>query len=195
MIDDQTAIATATTLYSNHIVLTFQTSMMVATYDDYGTNGNIFFLLSAQQNYALSLVNMKTTTGADASALKYYTDYTSFIIELNLGAPRTFYMVWSDYLLMYNMTFLNSAGDNLNSDIMTDFAYHPKIASFTYGEHTSNNYLSTLNLWIYASTSIIKYAFQTTADSSKVVTDITINKEFSVDLQEDVMTNAVGLSF
>jgi hypothetical protein len=73
---------------------------------------------------------MKTTTGADASTLKYYTDYTSFIIELNLGTPRTFYIVWADNIGMYNMTFLNSAGDNLNSDIMTDFTDHPKIASF-----------------------------------------------------------------
>lgn len=48
---------------------------------------------------------MRKTLGADPSALKYYTDYRSFIIELNVGAPSTFYIIWADDLAMYNMTY------------------------------------------------------------------------------------------
>lgn len=122
---------------------------------------------------------MKTTTGSGPSTLKYYTDYKSFIIELNSDAASTFYIVWADDIYMNNMTYLNSAGDNLNSDIMSDFASASRIASFVQGNKVSY-YESILMLWIYDLTSIIKYKLTTIADSNKIVYEITIAKEFSV---------------
>jgi hypothetical protein len=59
---------------------------------------------------------MKTTLGAATGSLHYISDHSSYIIELNLEPNlRTFYIVWSDDLAMYNYTFLNSLGDNKNS--------------------------------------------------------------------------------
>ena len=57
--------------------------MMVATYDDSGYNGYIFFLICDATTYALSLVDMKRTFEATTGNLHYLTDYTSYIIELN----------------------------------------------------------------------------------------------------------------
>lgn len=70
--------------------------MIVATYDDSGQNGHIFFLIS-NFNYVLSLINMKTTLDETAKNLHYLTDYTSYIIELNVNPTvSSFYIVWVD---------------------------------------------------------------------------------------------------
>jgi hypothetical protein len=59
---------------------------------------------------------MKTTQGAATGSLRYITDHSSYIIELNLDpTASTFYIVWADDISMYNYTFLNSLGDNKNS--------------------------------------------------------------------------------
>jgi hypothetical protein len=40
---------------------------------------------------------MKTTLAAPAGSLKYFTDYASYIIELNLDpSVSTFYAVWAE---------------------------------------------------------------------------------------------------
>lgn len=90
--------------------------MMVATYDDIGQNGNIFFMLTDSTTYALSIVNMKTTLNANPGSLQYISDHSSYIIELNLDpSASTFYIVWAEDINMYNYTFLNSLGDNRNT--------------------------------------------------------------------------------
>jgi len=82
--------------------------MMIATYDNSGQSGIIFFLISDSMTYALSLVNMKKSRYQPVSSLHYLTDYTSYIIELNVNPTvSSFYIVWSDDSAMYNFTFLN----------------------------------------------------------------------------------------
>jgi hypothetical protein len=72
--------------------------MMVATYDDSGQNGHIFFLISDATTYALSLVDMKTSLNEPTpDNLHYLTDHKTYIIELNVNpAVSSFYIVWSD---------------------------------------------------------------------------------------------------
>ena len=67
--NDQTALSAAPTLQPNHIVVNLISSMMIATYDDTGSNGNIFLLVCDVDTYALSLEIMKTTTGAQPNSL------------------------------------------------------------------------------------------------------------------------------
>jgi hypothetical protein len=45
------------------------------------------------------------------------------------------------------------------------------------------------------SNKIVKYALQETEDFDFNVLDITINKEFSVDLVDDLLVNSVGPNF
>ena len=45
------------------------------------------------------------------------------------------------------------------------------------------------------SNKIVKYALQETEDFDFNVLDITINKEFSVSLVDDLLVNSVGLNF
>lgn len=65
--------------------------------------------------YGLSLFNMKTTMGAQPESLQYLTDYSSYIIEVNLDqVVSSFYIVWVDNARMHNYTYLNSLGANNN---------------------------------------------------------------------------------
>ena len=85
--------------------------MMIATYDDSGQNGHIFFfegLFYGQKNCLFFLNNNKTTLDETAGNLHYLSDYTSYIIELNVNPEvSSFYIIWSDDSVMYNYTFLN----------------------------------------------------------------------------------------
>ena len=96
---DLTALATSSVPpYSNNIVVIFLESMMIASYDDSAQNGHIFFLISDDESYVLSLVNMKTTLNEPTPGnLHYLTDHTTYIIELNVNPlVSTFYIVWAD---------------------------------------------------------------------------------------------------
>lgn len=90
--------------------------MMIATFDDNGQNGNIFFLLNDPDAYLLFLLNIKTTLAAPMASLQYLSDYSTYVIELNLDpVVSTFYIVWADYYSMRTNTFKSSLGDNKNS--------------------------------------------------------------------------------